>query len=126
MLEYEKAQDFATKYGVKLQVVGEPTYKKYFDDDKSPRWVFKMKLTRGKKSYTFQFGQSIASGRKEPTMYEVLACLQKHDVGNFDNFCGDYGYYGPQALKIYKAVREEWQAIQRLFSDVLEELQEIS
>ena len=127
MNEYEKqANDFAKKYGVKILVLCKE-YKKHFADDKQKRWVFKLRLTRNKKQYTFEFGQSIAEGEMLPTMYDVLSCLQKYEIGTFQDFCSDFGYNDDsiRAYKTYKAVLREYNAVNRLFGDVLDELQEI-
>lgn len=128
MSEYVKqANDFAAKFGVKLSVIGEPEYRKYFADDKENRFVFKLRLKRNKKQYTFTFGQSIAQGSNEPQMYDVLTCLTKYDPGTFKNFCDEFGYDvdSRKAEKIYKNVCKEWQAVERLFGDCLDELSEI-
>ena len=127
MNEYEKqANDFAKKYGVKIVVLGKE-YKKHFADDDQKRWVLKLRLTRNKKQYTFEFGQSIADGETVPTMYDVLACLQKYELGTFQDFCSDFGYSDDsiKAYKTYKAVLKEYNSVIRLFGDVLDELQEI-
>ncbi len=118
---------FAKKHGIKLSFIGDPAYKKHFDDDRDCRYVFKCKLSRGGKSYTFNFGQSINAGAEEPTMYDILTCLQKYDVGSFENFCGEFGYDtdSRKAEKVYKAVCKEYEAMDRLFSDIMDELQEI-
>lgn len=65
---------------------------------------------------------------KSPTPYDVLACLQKYEVGSLKDFCGDFGYDedSKKAEKTYKAVVEEFKNIQILFSDEeIEKLQEI-
>ena len=123
----KQAQDFATKNGLKMTIVGEPEYKKHFNSDKQNRYVFKVRLSRLGKSYTFNFGQSIRAGAEEPSLYDVLTCLQKYDVGTFQNFCGDFGYDtdNRSAERIYKAVCKEFANVERLFSDIIEELQEI-
>ncbi len=56
---------------------------------------------------------------KEPDLYSVLACLQKYDVGTFENFCDDFGYDNDSrtAEKTYKAVLKEWGAMERLFNN---------
>jgi hypothetical protein len=71
---------------------------------------------------------------KPPTMYDVLACLQKYDPGTFPDFCREYGY-DDRPLSEYPKVMETWQAVvneyinvRRLFpeEEVQEELGEIS
>jgi hypothetical protein len=136
MSEYTKqANNFAAKYGVKLAAIGDSIYDYYFPSDKEPRCIFKMKLSRGGKSYSFKFGQSINAGNSEPTMYDVLTCLTKYDVGTFEIFCGEFGYDTDSrtAEKTYKAVLREYAGMLRLFpeiedseSELYNELQEIN
>ena len=124
--DYEiQALNFAKKYGVKLQILGSEYKTKW--GEQQIRWVFKCKLLRNYKSYTFDFGQSIADGSKEPAMYDILTCLTKYDPETFDNFCAEFGYDidSRNSKKIYKAVCKEFAAVERLFGDVIEELQEI-
>jgi len=143
---------------------------KHFDNDKETRDIYKITLTRGKRSYSFNFGQSIMDsqyykdsvhgrtytlngccrtgnysiididkylkgGQKlslikgvEPNEYDVLACLQKYDVGTFENFCSEFGYDTDSrtAEKTYKAVCDEYKQLCAIFSDdEIEQLQEI-
>ena len=110
-MNYEQqALDFAKKHKVNFKVIGEPEYRRYFPDDKESRWIFKLKLSRNRKSYTFTFGQSISCGQKEPTIYDVLACLTKYDVGSFAEFCSEFGYPPDRKAKItYNAVCKEYE-----------------
>ena len=65
---------------------------------------------------------------KAPSEYDVLACLQKYDVGTFEEFCGEFGYDtdSKKAEKTYLAVKNEFDMVQKLWSDKeIEELQEI-
>lgn len=124
---YEKqANEFAAKTGTKLTILSNDF--KPMWNEKQSRSVFKCKLTRKGKSYTFEFGQSIQAGNEEPSLYDVLACMTKNDPGNFDDFCGDYGYDNDSrtAERTYKAVCREFEAVDRLFSDMIDELQEIN
>ena len=126
-MEYEKqANEFAQRYGITLEVLDQE-YRKYFPEDKQARWVFTLRLRRNKKQYTFTFGQSIAAGGEEPSMYAVLAALTKYDPEDFENFCSEYGYSDDSisALRTYKAVVKEYQAVVRLFGDIIDELNEI-
>jgi len=66
--------------------------------------------------------------KRTPIAYDLLACLQKCDVGSFENFCGDFGYDedSRSAERTYDAVRDEWRKVQRFFTvQELEQLQEI-
>ena len=126
MNDYEKqASNFAKKYGVKLQILGSEHKSVWGEQQK--RWVFKCKLSRNHKSYTFEFGQAIADGSNEPTMYDILSCLTKYDPETFENFCAEFGYDINKRIskKTYKAVCKEFAAVKRLFGDIMDELQEI-
>lgn len=121
MNEYEKqANDFLSKTGTTFTVKLLGNFP-YFDDDKESRDVYQVTLTRGKETYSFKFGQSLANsapameekrkkhlerkGRnivfkkfnpelfpKIPTPYDVLSCVQKYDIGTFTDFCNEFGY----------------------------------
>ena len=101
----------------------------HFQGDKETRDIYNITLKRGQRKYTFKFGQSIAKGSNEPTLYDVLACLQKYEVGTFEDFCDEFGYDNDSrnALKTYKAVVKEYDKMCSLFNnDELELLQLIS
>jgi hypothetical protein len=123
---YDEATNLVAKYyNIKLKVISS-YYGVMKWDTKNKREVFKLQLLRGKKSYTFEFGQSAVKGNEEPTLYDVLTCLQKYEVGTFEDFCGEFGYDNDSrtAEKTYKAVVKEFKAMERLFnSEELEVLQ---
>lgn len=242
--EYEvQANDFASKYGVSLKVISHRFGSMAWDKDGQKRNIFKLKLERGEKSYSFDFGSSVSDScektivskwdalkesdsfevycgvkndklgyvsikfnltkenaslvsddqikewvvkfdiqmdlaitkydakkpkwehaynnskyrsenfvrsaiertikklqndtetvylnpKKEvvsPSLYTVLSCLTKYDPGTFEDFCSDFGYDtdSRSAHKTYKEVIKEWNAVDSLFGDVLEELQEM-
>jgi len=62
----------------------------------------------------------------EPTIYDVLSCLQKYPVGDFEEFCDDFGYDqdSREAERIHKGVLKEYEGISNLFSE--EELEVLS
>lgn len=122
-----KANAFAKKHGLKLEVVGQPTYEQHFINDTSKRWIYKMKISRKGKSYSFSFGQSIKAGKTTPTMYDVLASLTKYDVGSYEDFLGEFGYKkNASSKKIYANVLKEYKGVEKVLGDVIDELQEIS
>jgi len=122
----QSTEQFAKQHNVKLKI-NNVEYKRHFDTDKESRYVFNCALSRNGKKYTFNFGQSIFKGSEEPEIYDILACLQKYEIGTFEDFCADFGYDNNSitAHKTYKAVLKEYQAVERLFGDILEELKEI-
>lgn len=68
---------------------------------------------------------------KAPTLYDVIACIQKYDVGTFEDFCGEFGYDtdSRRALSTFLAVQAEAADFARLCgpnADMREEAQEIS
>lgn len=90
---------------------------------------YKVTIKRNKKQMTVIFTDSIANyyNCKEPTAYDILACLTKYDPYSFEDFCAEYGYDvdSRKAYNTYLAVQKEYNNVQRLFNDVIEELAEI-
>jgi hypothetical protein len=100
----------------------------YRDNSRGPYWSEKVRrhntTLRSYRSNGVQRGH-------EPSLYNVLACLQKHEPGTFKQFCGDFGYDtdSRRALTVYEAVLEEFEKVQRLCAgdaEMLAEWQEIS
>jgi hypothetical protein len=56
---------------------------------------------------------------KNPSAYDVLACLTKYQPEDFKNFCDEFGYNEDSrtAEKIYNAVLNEWNNIKMLYTD---------
>jgi hypothetical protein len=63
-----------------------------------------------------------------PTAYDVLSCLQKYDVGTFEDFCSEFGYDtdSRRAFNTYQNVLEEYKNICMLWNEKeIAKLQEI-
>ena len=131
MKEYdERAEDFCEKTGTKI-IIEYLKHDYHFQDDKEERDIYKVTIKRNKKQFSLNFGQSLINsdhGNTPPTEYGILAHITKYDPEDFENFCSEYGYDtdSKKAEKIYKAVEREYNNVYRLFSDVMEELQEIN
>lgn len=100
--------------------------------DKNPRFTKTFPNKQAAIYYAAKIGNSFNVTKnpnfKAPTAYDVLTCLQKYEVGTFENFCSEFGYDtdSRKAQKIYKAVVNEWQNVAMLFTDKeIEQLQEI-
>lgn len=130
--EYNKAAELVVKE-LGIEMITKFFKNDYhFAGDKDTRDIYKVTLKRGNRKYSFKFGQSIyhsqPSNKKEPTMYDILACLTKYDPETFEDFCSSYGYDtdSRSAKKIYKAVVKEYDNMCKLFNDKeLEVLNEI-
>ena len=138
MEKYEQmAEDFCNKYGVTID------FKRGKRTDSlmsSGGLDYYITITRDKKRWHFWFTDSVYNKEHniEPTKYDILACLQKYEVGDFNNFCSEFGYeeytennYGrlkvnSEAKRTYNAVKKEYENVQRIFGDCMDELVEIN
>lgn len=99
---------------------------RHFTDEKETRDIYKVTLKNAKHRFSFNFGQSIANQGECPTEYDVLACIQKYDVGSIEDFCSDFGYplynectfkKDAKIVKLYNAVCKEYKNVSDLFTD---------
>jgi len=130
-----EALNFANKHGVSM-IIKQKDYMLHFEGDKVKRWVFKIELIReGVHKFTFNFGQSISQDKAPPTFYDIFTCLTNYDPGTYEEFCDDFGYdrfdedtsdgLNHSSERIYNAVCKEFYNVEVMFSDCMEELQEI-
>lgn len=80
--------------------------------------------------YEKQF--KIKKAEAVPTEYDILACLQKYDVGSMDDFMHEFGYEikcvedMTNFINTYNAVVKEYNDVRRCFTDEqIEAMQEI-
>lgn len=103
----------------------------YFKNSYHNRYnvLIKRNINGKNKQMTIKFTDSIHNTQCgiEPNIYDILACITKDDPYSFEDFCANYGYDtdSRKAYKTYLAVEKEWANVERVFGDVLEELQEI-
>lgn len=129
--EYEKqATDFLASTGTKFTA----KYKDHgyhFPNDDRRRDIYNCVLKNKSHRFSFTFGQSLkdSDGNTPPTAYDILAGITKAEVGDFEDFCRDFGYDSDSrtAHVVYKAVLREWKNVEKLFTPKqLESLQELS
>lgn len=156
MNSYEQqANSWAEKWGV-IMTARHVGHMRHFPDDSDTRDVYEITLLRGERRMVIKFGQSLSESgyspkfsdgpywRKleqkktcpptrthTPTMYDVIACIQKTDPGTFDDFRGDFGFDtdSRRALDTYMAVQREAADFARLCggdSVMREEAEDIS
>ena len=137
MFDYKKqAQDFLEATGTEFHVVGYrgrckmPWHKNDSDMDK-----WSVRLRRNGKEWRFNFYMGLGHGGAEPTAYDVLASIEKYDVGSFEDFCSEFGYdmfddetgrRNANTYGLYKAVCREYKHVESMFYDCLDELCEIA
>lgn len=132
MSEYTKqAEDFLKATNTEFRVV---EFKGRVGQFNSMMDKWEVELKRNNEVWTFPFYMGVGNNGAEPTAYDVLACLTKYDVGDFEEFCAEFGYdvyddnylgYNHKSKEIYKAVKDEYKHVLRMFGDCLDELCEI-
>ena len=139
-MKYKKqALDFCKKYGVEI-LIKRSSYQSppnWANEDNGTYGIkYDITIIRNEKKYKFNFWDSIINKQdyKDPSEYSILSCLTKYDPESFSDFCGEFGYEeycdncdspNRKSYKIYKQVVKEWENVNRLFSDCLDELSEI-
>ncbi len=153
-MNYEKqAKDFCEKTGTKIdsRVL---RYEKLFPNGKDDkRYIYGVTITRNGKEYHTEFGMGIVHAREvlqeagqntgeyammianrhKPPEYDILAYMTKDepeaDVWDFAKECG-YEINSKEKFRevqdIHESVMREYNGMQRMFSDVMEELRKIN
>lgn len=82
-----------------------------------PKYNVKVEIKR--KDWSFNRQTDTIHKPTAPSLYSVLACLTKYEVGSFENFCDEFGYDSDSitAKKTYKAVAKEYDKMCGLFNN---------
>lgn len=135
MNEYVKqAQDFLKSCNATMQITytGIDTNKDW--GGKELRNTYSVTITTPKGSMKIKFWDSIYNTEHaiKPTEYDILACLEKYDVGTIDDFVSEFGFEVHEWADVkrientYNAVVKEYQDICRCFTpEQIETMQEI-
>ena len=133
MSEYTiKAIEFLAKNNIRFSVCYAGVKLWDADGKHHSYYLCKFYNRNTRKSMRVWFYQSIKDMEREPTAYDVLATLQKYDVGTIDDFVAEFGYEVnswkdvKRIEKTYKAVRREYNNVVRVFNDCMDALQEIA
>ena len=127
-MEYEMmANLFLQKTGTTFKVVSYQGKENKWND-LMDKW--NVKLVRNGETWRFPFYMGHGHKGKQPTAYDVLACLTKYDVGTLEEFCAEFGYeifddYGrrnAETYRIYRAVTAEYRHVLEMFEDVMDDL----
>lgn len=126
MNEYEKqAKDFLESCNATMSItyLGQAINKNW--NETQLRNVYRAAITTPKGQAAFKFWDSLANtcSTKQPDEYDILACLQKYEVGTFADFTSDFGYEidefhdRQRALNIYYAVCDEYRKVKNCFTE---------
>ena len=129
-----QAREFLTNCNATMKI-------EYLFEDKNKLWndnvyrnVYRasIKTPLGIMSVKFWDSAYNTKNNIEPTEYDILACLQKYELGSLEDFASEFGYDLDDAENrwttkpIYKAVCREYEKVCRCFtSEQIELLQEI-
>ena len=128
-----QAKEFLTNCNATMKI-------EYLFEDKNKLWndnvyrnVYRasIKTPLGLMSVKFWDSAYNTKNNIEPTEYDILACLQKYELGSLEDFASEFGYDLDaenrwNTKQIYKAVCREYEKICRCFtSEQIELLQEI-
>lgn len=135
MNEYVKqAQDFLTSCSATMEIAYTGMELNSNWKDKELKNTYFATITTPRGTMKVKFWDSVYNTEREikPTEYDILACLEKYDVGTFEDFVNEFGYDVSEpdnlrcAKRIYKAVTHEHQNLCRCFTEEqLESLREI-
>jgi hypothetical protein len=127
MNEYtQQAQKFLEDTNTTFTVVAYRG-RSHMPHDTQPMDKWSVCLERNGKEWDFDFYMGTGHNGAEPTAYDVLACIEKYEVGDLEDFCYEFGYdiYSEDTEAIYKAVKAEYSHVVDMFEDFLDELREI-
>ena len=102
--------------------------------DKELRNTYLVTITTPQGTMKVKFWDSIYNTERgiKPTEYDILACLEKYDVGTIDDFVSEFGFEVHKWADVkrientYKAVVKEYNDICRCFTlEQIEAMQEI-
>lgn len=85
------------------------------------RHHYQVTLKNSKGACVFDFFGSINDFEqgKEPSEYDILACLDYHTSNSFENFCADFGYDSDsrKTNKIWKSSLKQSNELRAIFTD---------
>ena len=135
MSEYVKqAKDFLASCNATMKIT-------YIDTERNENWkdnqwhdAYRVTITTPLGRMQVKFWNSVYGTQNgiAPTEYDILACLQKYDVGTIDDFVSDFGYEVNEWADVkriqrtYKAVVNEYKKVCRCFTEEqIEKMSEI-
>ena len=135
MREYRKqATDFLASCNatMNIQFVGTEINPHWNETEERNKYRFTITTPQGKMEGDFWDSIYNKMNGTKPNEYDILACLEKYEVGSIDDFMHEFGYEVNSTrdftnlLNTYNAVVKEYNDLRRIFTDEqMEMLREI-
>jgi hypothetical protein len=135
MREYVKqAKDFLASCNatMKITLLGKAVNENWGENEPRNNYRVTIATPRGRMQIRFWDSIHCTKNNITPTEYDIIACLQKYEVGTIDDFVSEFGYEVHELAdvkriqKTYKAVVNEYKKICRCFTEEqIEAMQEI-
>lgn len=132
MTDYERiAKDFCKKHGAKVAFrwIANEENPLWNDSQRRPHYKATIKTERGQMTVDFWDSVYNMTHGETPTEYDIFTCLEKYEVYDFCEWCGEYGYDtdSRRAYRLWCLCRRQWVSVQRVFTDEqIAELREIN
>lgn len=118
LLAKQALDDLNVTYHIIL--LGKRKNKLWGDDYERNCYIVKLFNSVGE-SESFKFWDSICNTKndKKMSLYDFLACVTKDNVGDYYDFCWDFGYDANDisSKKVYHEVEKEYEKMKNLFTD---------
>lgn len=123
----KKVEKFLKDNSVEFRVLGKSRAVMPYDESKTERDVFNVRLTRKRKSWTFDVGASDGVYDGEPAVWDVLETVNKNEVKTFDEFCEATGFdrKNKDVRRIWGVVAKEYENLSRIFGELIGELRDM-
>lgn len=135
MTEYQKqAKEFLESCNAKMGIkfIGTEINPDWGDNVKRNKYMFAIKTPLGSMTNYFWDSEYNTERDIKPTEYNILACLEKYDVGTIDDFVSEFGYEVHEWVDVkriestYVAVVQQYNDLCRIFTpEQMELLREV-
>lgn len=120
MTEYQKqAKEFLESCNatMKIKFVGTKINPDWGNNVKRNKYVFAIKTPLGSMIDYFWNSEYNTERGSKPTEYDILACLEKYDVGTIDDFVNEFGYE-VHSWSDVKRIENTYNAVVKMYHDL--------
>jgi hypothetical protein len=111
--------ELSRKMGITIKNTG-VEYKHTFWDDKNDRkrYVFKIRIQKGRRFIVIEFGQSYIRGNTPPTVNDILGCLPRQELPYYEDFCNTFEWeQNRKNVKMWKEYTKQYDFLRSIIDD---------